>query len=238
MNPFASWVEAARASRLPSIRRRGEKWLAVAFALLAGLAAAKSDLGRVEQLARERYDAQAQRTVAEWRRLIDDAADVAEPERLERANAFFNRRLRFEDDSVVWKQKDYWATPLEAIGKRAGDCEDYSIAKYMTLLLMGVPAEKLRMIYAKARIGGPKSSVTQAHMVVGYYAKPEGEPLILDNLVSDLRPSSRRTDLTPVFTFNMEGLWVSGMTKSAADPTERLSRWRDVLARMREEGVW
>jgi hypothetical protein len=40
--------------------------------------------------------------------------------------------------------------------------------------------------------------------VLAYYALPEAEPLILDNLISELRPASRRPDLTPVFSFNAE----------------------------------
>ena len=57
------------------------------------------------------------------------------------------------------------------MGKTAGDCEDFSIAKYMTLLMLGVPAEKIRMIYVRANIGG----ASQAHMVLGYYAKARAE---------------------------------------------------------------
>jgi predicted transglutaminase-like cysteine proteinase len=225
------------AMRPPSSRRWGNFCIGLGGALLLGMAVATPDLGRMERLAGERYDANTVRTVAEWRRLISEATRLPEAERLEQANTFFNRRFSFKDDSLVWQQKDYWATPLEAMGKGAGDCEDYSIAKFMTLRLMGVPPEKLRMIYVKAKIGGPRSSVTQAHMVVGYYATPDEEPLILDNLVSELRPASRRADLSPVFTFNMDGLWVGGGDASAADPTARLSRWRDVLDRMREEGI-
>ena len=39
--------------------------------------------------------------------LVDDEA-----EKLKRVNDFFNRQIRFEDDSVIWQQTDYWATPL------------------------------------------------------------------------------------------------------------------------------
>ena len=52
-----------------------------------------------------------------------------------------------------------------------------------------------------------------------------------------MRPASMRSDLTPVFSFNAEGLWVGGAATSSADPTARLSQWRNVLARMREEGL-
>ncbi|WP_230976288.1 transglutaminase-like cysteine peptidase [Pseudothauera nasutitermitis] len=202
---------------------------------IAGVAA--PDFDRMQRLAVERYGQRAGETVTAWRALLAEAAETDERTRLERVNTFFNRRIAFDDDIVVWGEQDYWATPLETMGKGAGDCEDFSIAKYMSLLQLGVPAERLRMIYVRARIGGPQSTISQAHMVVGYYATPDAEPLILDNLIGEIRPASRRGDLFPVFSFNSEGLWVGGASTSSADPTTRLSRWRDVLERMRAEGL-
>jgi len=73
-------------------------------------------------------------------------------------------------------------------------------------------------------------------MVLAYYASPEAEPLILDNLVGEIRPASRRPDLTPVFSFNSEGLWQGNGSQRMGDPVERLSRWREVLRKARAEG--
>lgn len=187
----------------------------------------------MQSLAQQRYGAKAVETVTAWQRLIQDSGALPDEDKLKRVNDFFNRRVLFENDMVVWKQEDYWASPLEFMGRAAGDCEDYAISKYMTLLNMGVPKERLRMIYVKARMGS--SSV--AHMVLGYYANPADEPLILDNLITSVRLASQRSDLAPVFSFNSDGLWVGGATASSADPTARLSRWRDVLDRMRQEGL-
>jgi len=74
-------------------------------------------------------------------------------------------------------------------------------------------------------------------MVLGYYEDPTGEPVILDNLITSVRPASRRPDLQPVFSFNHQGLWVAGQQASSADPTARLSKWREVLDRMKQEGL-
>ena len=120
------------------------------------------------------------------------------------------------------------------MGKAAGDCEDFAIAKYMTLLLLGVNNQHLRLIYVRYKTG---ATAPIAHMVLGYYPQPTEEPLILDNMISSVRPASMRSDLSPVFSFNSDGLWAGGATTSTADPTTRLSRWRDVLERMRQEGL-
>ena len=205
--------------------------------ILAGWVTAAPDLDRMQRLASERYGARAVETITAWRQLLADSADLDTEAKLSRINTFFNRRVRFLDDEVVWGTKDYWATPLDTMGRGAGDCEDYSISKYVSLLLIGVPTEKLRLIYVRAQIGGASSTVTQAHMVLGYYSTPDSEPLILDNLIGDVREAGRRQDLIPVFSFNSAGLWAAGASASSGDPTARLSRWRAALERMREEGL-
>lgn len=208
------------------------------LAVLGVIAAclANPDLDRITQIALERYGVDAGETVGLWRALVDDNRDLPELEKLELVNTFFNHSVDFEPDPVVWGRTDYWATPLETLGRGQGDCEDFSIAKYVTLGLLGVPIERLRITYVRAETGLPGSGIVQAHMVLAYYPAPGVEPLILDNLIGELRAASRRPDLKPVFGFNSQGLWVAGK-KASADPTARLSRWRDLLRRMNEEGL-
>jgi predicted transglutaminase-like cysteine proteinase len=165
-----------------------------------------------------------------------DLQSVDELNKLRGVNEFFNRRVLFRDDLEVWGQTDYWASPLEMLDKGAGDCEDYAIAKYFSLLGLGVPVSKLRMVYVRAQLGGV-GGPSQAHMVLAYYESANAEPLILDNLVSEVRPASRRPDLSPVFSFNSEGLWQGvGPQTATGDPVARLSRWRDLLAKAKAEG--
>ncbi len=170
-----------------------------------------------------------------WQRLIADSNQQSPQQQIESVNQFFNQNLTYLEDIALWKKSDYWATPLETLGRRAGDCEDYTIAKYLTLLRMGIPSEHLRLIYVRAQVGGLHSKVFQAHMVLGYYPQPDAVPLIMDSLVDTLEPANLRPDLHPVFSFNSEGLWV-GTRRTDADPTARLSRWRDLLARVDAEG--
>lgn len=165
---------------------------------------------------------------------IMEAQDLEEESRLKGVNTFFNRAIQFRDDKDVWGQLDYWASPLEMMNRGQGDCEDFAIAKYFALMAAGVPSAKLRLVYVRAQIG----AVTQAHMVLAYYRDPLAEPLILDNLLGDIRPASRRPDLKPVFSFNAEGMWQGVGASSAGDPSARLSRWRDMLTKAKAEGWW
>ena len=160
----------------------------------------------------------------------DDAA------KLKAVNDFYNQRLAYMEDIDNWGQLDYWASPLESLGKGAGDCEDYAIGKYFTLTSLGLPHAKLRMVYVRASIAGAPHGFV-AHMVLAYYPTPEAEPLVLDNLQPGIRPAGERPDLSPVFSFNAEGLWQGvGSIRANGDPLTRLSKWREVLMRARQDG--
>ncbi|MCV2421565.1 transglutaminase-like cysteine peptidase [Paucibacter sp. DJ4R-1] len=242
-SPTVDWPPAALpASRLAAgVVRRARFWarpaallLSLAFLGLPALAPESAQaLDRQQVLeAAARF---GPRTVGEAQQLlqmIERAGAVEELPRLSLVNSFVNKHLAFRDDSEVWGVPDFWASPLESLDKGRGDCEDYAIAKYFSLLNSGTPVAKLRMVYVRAQLGGR----TLAHMVLAYYAEPGAEPLILDNLLPDVKPASQRTDLQPVFSFNGEGLWQGVGATSAGDPLARLSQWRDLLSKARAEG--
>ena len=170
-----------------------------------------------------------------WRALLAGLGSAPDAERLKKINDFFNRQIQFGNDTEIWTENDYWATPMESIGRGSGDCEDFVIAKYFSLLEAGVASEKLRLVYVRVKQEG---APLQAHMVLGYYAQPDAEPLVLDNLIGDIRAAGRRTDLVPVFSFNKDGVFagVSAKDSAPAAGVGRLSRWEDLLKRARAEG--
>ncbi len=172
-----------------------------------------------------------------WQTMLVQSQNKTEQQKILIVNDFFARNLRYRTDMQLWQQNDYWATPLETLGKGLGDCEDYAIAKYISLRALGIADDKLRLIYVKAQIGGPNSRQTQAHMVLGYFAVPNAQPLILDSLIAKVLPAAKRTDLSPVFSFNSQGLWANNSTQSVANPTARLSRWRRILEQTQQEGI-
>lgn len=215
-------------------RRRQAGWLLLCITLgflLALVARASWDFDLILQNAERRHGplGMARERIQAWSDLIDTSGGLSERDKLGAVNHFFNRQIRFSDDARVWQQNDYWATPVEALVKGAGDCEDYSIAKYFTLRRLGVPSERLRITYVKAL------RQNQAHMVLTYYATPDADPLVLDNLVGEIHPASRRQDLLPVYAFNAEGLYLPGQPGRRSD-SKKLSRWQDLLKKMRAEG--
>lgn len=192
---------------------------------------------RLGELAKQRYGERAQQHINELNQVMTRVSNASDEDKLIAINGFFNQKLEFVEDIHLWKTSDYWATPLESIGKQAGDCEDFSIAKYVFLKALNIPNEKLRLTYVRAQLYDQDIKVVRAHMVLSYYKTPTAEPLVLDNLTPEILPASQRPDLNPIFSFNDKGLWVGGSTKPKASSQQHLSKWRDVLLRIRADGI-
>ncbi|TVQ96281.1 MAG: transglutaminase [Desulfovibrionales bacterium] len=195
----------------------------------------RMDFQRFHQLLEERFGAQRLRVSHDWEKMLEEVAKLPDDQKVRHVSRFFHRHLRYETDIRLWGKEDYWATPLETLGMGRGDCEDWAIAKYFSLRLLGIDDRHLRLIYVRA---GPRTgSGGEPHMVLGYYPDPAGEPLILDNMIRDVLPASRRTDLIPVFSFNSQGLFVGLRSTPSGPSSARLSHWREVLDRVRREGM-
>jgi len=181
-------------------------------------------LSEIEQ----KYGRGASERILQWQNLMQTAKALPEQEKLKWVNDFFNQNIDFVDDIYLWGANDYWATPVEFLYRGAGDCEDYSIAKYFTLIELGVPENKMRITYVKAL------KLNQAHMVLTYFSTPRAVPVVLDNLTPQIELATKRTDLLPVYSFNGSGLWLAksrGRGKRVGGAS-RLSLWADLKQRM------
>ena len=178
------------------------------------------------------YGDYPRRRLVGWQKLVEENQDLDEKQKLEKVNTFFNL-LEFRSDQSHWGERDYWATPLEFLVSGAGDCEDFSIAKYFTLAELGVPDEKMMITYVKA------IDINQAHMVSTFYETPTSEPLVLDNLVGEIQPASKRQDLKPIYSFNGKGLWQAkqrGLGKKIGQ-SDDLDLWTDMEKRMKKGSI-
>jgi predicted transglutaminase-like cysteine proteinase len=210
-------------------------FLGVSGIALLAVASEGFQLERVIQAVQQCYGENSADTVRDWDKTITQFQAEEEQKKLTNINTYLNQKLRAESDLTVWGQEDYWSTPIESQMKGCGDCDDYAIAKYFSLKFSGVPVSKLRLTYVKALIGEAKKKSLQAHMVLTYYSTPDAEPLILDNMVNEILPASRRTDLVPIYSFNAEGFWKAG-AGMPQNGGSRLSKWTDLTEKMKTEG--
>jgi len=177
--------------------------------------------------AEKKYGTDARKRLVAWQQFIREDTSHTDLQKLEKVNTFFNQ-VSFVSDEIHWGKKDYWATPIEFLASDGGDCEDFALAKYFTLKILGVAENKLNMTYVKAW------KLNQSHMVVTYYKTPGAEPLVLDNLINAIEPATKRTDLLPVYSFNGSGLWLAKERGrgNLVGKSDRLKMWNDLLERM------
>lgn len=162
-----------------------------------------------------------------WLTIMAESGNASTADKLAKINGFFNQ-LQFIDDSKLWGVENYWATPIEFIGVNGGDCEDFAIAKYFSLLELGVNDDKMRITMVKSL------TLDQYHMVVAYYPTPGAIPLILDNIDGEIKPADQRNDLLPVYSFNGKQLWLNKEKGQGvlAGKSQRLKRWSNLNQRM------
>ena len=117
---------------------------------------------------------------------------------LEAVNRYMNK-VRFMPDLRNYRQNDYWATPGEFM-KNGGDCEDYAIAKYMSLRALGVPDERMRIVIVM------DTSKSQGHAVL--VVATDAGLMMLDNQRAQVTPAAQIAHYSPVFSMNQAGWWV------------------------------
>ncbi len=83
-------------------------------------------------------------------------------------------KVRYIGDQKNWGKSDYWATPIEFL-TYGGDCEDFAIAKYVSLRALGVPDRAMRIAIVKDTQKGI------AHAILIVYT--EDGPMVLDNQI-------------------------------------------------------
>ena len=122
------------------------RWLCSALligSVMLGALQADWDFSQISRRAEALYGplGEGKQRIDAWQRLLATQQQVPELEQLKAVNLFFNKQMRYVEDIDLWRQVDYWETPVEGLWKGAGDCEDYAIAKYFSLRHLGVSSD-------------------------------------------------------------------------------------------------
>ena len=185
----------------------GIKYIVIFFCFMVLVVAAETAASffvpekRIKNLNKE-YGEQAVKRLSSLLTLMEGLMASPEDKKIFAVNRFFNQ-IQYSPDIKTWQKKDYWASRLEFLGKGQGDCEDFAVAKFLTLMQLGVPEKKLFLTYVKA-VGYPEA----AHLVVTYYQTSGTVPFVLDNYNKRILPATQRKDLIPVYSFTGKDLYL------------------------------
>lgn len=209
-------------------------WAVLSLALLltarALIAVENYDVSLTEKTllgAEKKFGPTAPLRLLAWTKLIAENKRKPVAEKLELTNDFFNRiplKSGMERD---------WATPVEMLASNGGGRAAIAIGKYFTLLAMGISIDHLQITYVNAMNLPPSE---RAHMVLTYYPKPDDMPLVLDNIDRKIKPANERSDLTPIYSFNGDGLWLARERSSGrSEASGHIDLWNEMNARIGKE---
>ncbi len=172
-------------------------------------------------------DASADRRIMSMERLVLEKRHLSDHEKLACVNRFFNQ-IPYQSDVKNWGKNDHWATPVELLTKGKGDCEDYAIAKFYTLLDMGIPQEKLYLTYVKLSDKG------EPHLMLTYYASEDAQPVVLDNRTLQMQEGLHGKDYEPLYRFNLKTFVTMQNGKERVYPKHKvtLKKWDTFCKRM------
>jgi len=134
----------------------------------------------------------------QWEQLLGDLEHASIYQQMKAINQFFNR-MDYVADQDNYGVSDYWQTPYELM-ERGGDCEDYAVAKYLSLRRLGVPEKDLRIIVVRdEKLGGTIHAVLEV--------KVNGIVNILDNQNKSVLSVSNVYHYKPMFAINESKWW-------------------------------
>lgn len=136
--------------------------------------------------------------VQDWQKFLYSLASLSPEEKMRRVNRFHNE-TRYILDIVNWSISDYWASPYQFFD-RDGDCEDYAIAKFMSLRALGFSNDQLRIVVLR------DLNLRIAHAVL--VVDLDGTKYVLDNQIDDAVPDTVIRHYRPIYSVNETHWWL------------------------------
>ncbi len=137
-------------------------------------------------------------TITELQKDLEDLRGLSLRKTADKVNRLMNE-TRYIGDKKNWGQSDYWATPIEFL-QRGGDCEDFAIAKYTALRMLGVPENRMRIAIVHDNLKNIP------HAVLAVYT--DSGTVILDNQNDHLLNGDRLDRYRPIFSINRTAWWL------------------------------
>ena len=137
--------------------------------------------------------------LAKWQAFLSEISSAPLSDQLYRVNRYINH-VRYRTDERNWDRADFWAVP-EQFFARGGDCEDYAIAKYVSLRSLGIPAERLRVVVVYDR------KIREDHAVLVITA-PDGIKVLDSNRKRVIDWEEARKRYSPYYSVNEQAVWI------------------------------
>lgn len=168
-----------------------------------------------------------------WEEMLKTSWELSERQKIETVNRFFNQEIGYQSDKSLYQKNDHWASLSETLMNGQGDCEDYAIAKYVTLRILNVDDKKLNLMEVVHQSSGSLTS----HMVLVYQDSKNSDKKVLDNIDTTIKNLENRTDLSVRYSFNSKKVWIGLSSYKFEQVKNKFSKWHDVLAKTSYSGL-
>ncbi len=136
--------------------------------------------------------------LAQWLAFLEEAKTLPQNDQIAAVNRFANTR-EYVLDLENYGLEDYWAIPRQFL-YQGGDCEDYSITKFFSLLWLGYESHAMRIVVLQ------DTNLRVPHAVLALAS--ERGILILDNQVDTVLPHRNIVHYAPVYSINESHWWL------------------------------
>ncbi len=153
--------------------------------------------------------------VQKWRSNLKSLNGLPLTQMANEVNNMMNK-VRYIGDKKNWGKSDYWETPVEFL-TYGGDCEDFAIAKYVSLRALGVPDRAMRIAIVKDLQKGIP------HAILIVYT--ENGPMVLDNQIKPMTEANSINHYKPIYSINRTAWWLHTDSNSS-NPTQIASASR------------
>lgn len=133
----------------------------------------------------------------EWKSFLATLRGQGRREQIEAVNHYMNK-IAYIADKQNYGVDDYWAT-IEEFMTRGGDCEDYALAKYRSLMQLGFSANELRLVI----LYDQDKRINHAVLAVML----DGKWKILDNQVQNVRDDDEISNYKPIYAISQNSWW-------------------------------
>ncbi|MDQ1267742.1 MAG: hypothetical protein QG560_385 [Campylobacterota bacterium] len=176
----------------------------------------------------ENFGKIAKNRIVDYSKTLETLKKIPQDEQLLRVNFYLNQ-LPFKPDIINNNNSDQWGTPKEFLACGYGDCEDYAIIKYFTLLKLGFEKEKLFITTSHEKYSA------QAHMVLSYFKSKNEPPLILDSISYKVLDLGKRVDLEAKIFINENGSYKIDGENNLIKVGDAPQKFKELLEKIRKE---
>jgi len=171
-----------------------------------------------------------------WMRQLEPYRHATIAEKGKAVDGLVDSTVTYTSDMETSGMREYWASPLETINSKKGDCEDFAILKYYAMRYLDVPADRLYIVGVGVHGSEGLNHATlivdtaeerQPNFIQRWFEKPQPHVpsfsiLEDDNTKDGKLLDMKTTNYRPFYALNENNIWMLE-TPKAPEPKKTIT---------------